>query len=64
MKDILANQQQTLSFNLVVNCGADADQSVHHEHLHLVPRYPNTPLSLSADSWAALANREDRMIGR
>lgn len=37
-KEIEARDETVTGFNVGVNCGADAGQSVFHVHLHLIPR--------------------------
>lgn len=32
-------------YNIGINCGSVAGQSVHHVHLHLIPRYSGKPLA-------------------
>ena len=38
-KDILQQRHQPAAFNVGVNCGEAAGQSVWHAHIHLIPRY-------------------------
>lgn len=38
-KDYLAGLYAPEAYNLGMNCGAHAGQSVFHFHLHLIPRY-------------------------
>ena len=45
MKDVISRMQHAESFNIVVNCGIDAGQTVNHAHIHLVPRYWNLALA-------------------
>jgi diadenosine tetraphosphate (Ap4A) HIT family hydrolase len=40
MRQRLTDQYQPTAFNLGVNAGADAGQTIPHAHLHLIPRYP------------------------
>ncbi len=54
VKEIISREQRAEAFNVVVNCGAEAGQAVPHAHIHLVPRYRDTPLSASADSWSTV----------
>lgn len=42
----LVDKNQATGINLVNANGLDAQQSVFHFHLHLVPRYPNDGLDL------------------
>jgi len=37
--DVLQEQFQPQGFNVGVNCGHAAGQSVFHAHIHLIPRY-------------------------
>lgn len=38
-KDIILSQYQPDAFNIGMNCGADAGQTVFHFHCHVIPRY-------------------------
>lgn len=38
-RDWLQNEYSPDGFNIGVNCGAEAGQSVMHTHVHLIPRY-------------------------
>ena len=38
VKTILEAEQQCLGYNLAMNCGPAAGQSIPHFHLHLIPR--------------------------
>jgi ATP adenylyltransferase len=39
-RDILAHDAAVTGFNIAVNVGGDAGQTIFHCHLHLVPRRP------------------------
>ena len=39
VKDVLQEQFSPQGFNIGVNCGHAAGQSVFHAHIHLIPRY-------------------------
>lgn len=39
-KGLLDREKQPGGYNIGVNCGPVAGQSVMHAHLHLIPRYP------------------------
>ena len=39
VKDILQEKFQPQGFNVGVNCGEAAGQSVFHAHIHIIPRY-------------------------
>jgi diadenosine tetraphosphate (Ap4A) HIT family hydrolase len=39
LKDVVLQAWNPQSFNIVVNCGREAGQTVFHAHVHLVPRY-------------------------
>lgn len=54
LRDLLAEERNAESFNVVVNCGAEANQTVRHAHIHLVPRYPNVPLPSAVDAWSGV----------
>jgi diadenosine tetraphosphate (Ap4A) HIT family hydrolase len=38
-RDLLLRERKPDGFNLGVNCGQAAGQSIFHVHLHLIPRY-------------------------
>ena len=40
-KDFLDEEYQPSGYNLGVNCGHDAGQTVAHLHIHVIPRYAN-----------------------
>ena len=39
VKDYLKDKHRTNSFNIGINCGADAGQTIFHAHIHVIPRY-------------------------
>ena len=39
-KAILQKEHSTEAFNIGVNCGEIAGQTVMHAHIHVIPRYP------------------------
>jgi diadenosine tetraphosphate (Ap4A) HIT family hydrolase len=39
VKDLLQEKFQPQGFNVGVNCGDVAGQSIPHAHIHLIPRY-------------------------
>lgn len=39
MKDILREEYNPTGFNVGVNVGTDAGQTIGHVHMHLIPRY-------------------------
>lgn len=39
VKDILAQQYSPDGFNIGVNCGETAGQTIFHAHIHVIPRY-------------------------
>jgi diadenosine tetraphosphate (Ap4A) HIT family hydrolase len=39
VRDLLEARYQTKHFNLGVNCGRVAGQTIPHAHIHLIPRY-------------------------
>lgn len=45
MKSRLEGEFSPKGYNIGINCGEVAGQSVHHMHLHLIPRYSESPLS-------------------
>lgn len=40
VKDVLHSRFGAEAFNVGVNCGEVAGQSVWHAHIHVIPRYP------------------------
>ena len=40
-KDYLDREYQPSGYNIGVNCGQDAGQTVEHLHIHIIPGYPN-----------------------
>jgi diadenosine tetraphosphate (Ap4A) HIT family hydrolase len=40
VKEILQQQFEPHGFNIGVNCGETAGQSIFHAHIHIIPRYP------------------------
>jgi diadenosine tetraphosphate (Ap4A) HIT family hydrolase len=40
VKDVLQGRFGAAAFNVGVNCGEVAGQSVWHAHIHVIPRYP------------------------
>ncbi len=43
LKERLEESHSPAGFNVVVNGGKAAGQTVDHAHIHLVPRYPDNP---------------------
>lgn len=41
MKDFLKERYNPQGYNIGVNCGKEAGQTIMHFHLHLIPRYLN-----------------------
>jgi diadenosine tetraphosphate (Ap4A) HIT family hydrolase len=39
VKEIVAKQYNPAGFNVGINVGETAGQTVHHVHIHLIPRY-------------------------
>ncbi|GAB1467540.1 HIT family protein [Candidatus Cloacimonadota bacterium] len=39
LKGILGKKYEPSGYNLAMNCGAAAGQSVFHFHMHVIPRY-------------------------
>ncbi len=48
-------------FNLILNCGPNASQTIEHLHVHLVPRRPNDGLRLP---WTGQRRTEDQPTSR
>lgn len=40
VKDLLLSKYKPDGFNIGVNCGESAGQTVGHAHIHVIPRYP------------------------
>jgi diadenosine tetraphosphate (Ap4A) HIT family hydrolase len=40
VRDLLETRHKTKDFNLGVNCGPMAGQTILHAHIHIIPRYP------------------------
>lgn len=40
-KQTIERDYQPDGYNIGVNCGADAGQTIFHAHIHLIPRYRN-----------------------
>ena len=38
-KELLGNKFNPTSFNVGINCGENAGQTVPHTHIHVIPRY-------------------------
>jgi len=41
LRDFLSEKYQPVAFNIGMNCGQAAGQSVFHFHMHIIPRYRN-----------------------
>lgn len=41
LKELLDNQYNPQGYNIGINCGKAAGQSINHLHVHLIPRYQN-----------------------
>ena len=39
VKDIVQQEFEPQAFNIGVNCGEAAGQTVFHAHIHIIPRY-------------------------
>jgi len=39
VKDIVQEEFEPQAFNIGVNCGEAAGQTVFHAHIHIIPRY-------------------------
>src|SRR5215475_3297211 len=40
LRHLLEVRHRTRDYNLGVNCGETAGQTISHAHIHLIPRYP------------------------
>ena len=40
VRDILEGLHGTTAFNVGINCGETAGQTIDHAHIHVIPRYP------------------------
>jgi diadenosine tetraphosphate (Ap4A) HIT family hydrolase len=45
VKDLLQQKFEPQGFNVGVNCGEAAGQTVFHAHIHIIPRYTGDVLS-------------------
>jgi|SRR4029077_19402268 len=54
LRELLVQKWKTIGLSVVVNCGAEANQTIKHAHIHLVPRYRSVPLPAAADVWSSL----------
>jgi diadenosine tetraphosphate (Ap4A) HIT family hydrolase len=54
LRELLVQKWKTKSLSVVVNCGAEANQTIQHAHIHLVPRHRDVPLPPAADVWSSL----------
>jgi diadenosine tetraphosphate (Ap4A) HIT family hydrolase len=54
LRELLVQKWKTNSFSVVVNCGAEANPTIKHAHIHLVPRHRDVPLPPPADVWSSL----------
>jgi ATP adenylyltransferase len=52
--ELLEKERRAKSFNIVVNCGSEANQTVSHAHIHLVPRYCGAPLPIETELWSSI----------
>ncbi|OQB07075.1 MAG: AP-4-A phosphorylase [Candidatus Cloacimonetes bacterium ADurb.Bin211] len=48
MRNLLDEELHPEAYNLLMNCGSAAHQSIFHFHLHFIPRYHKDGLSLRA----------------
>jgi diadenosine tetraphosphate (Ap4A) HIT family hydrolase len=54
LRELLVQKWKTKSLSIVVNCGAEANQTIQHAHIHLVPRHRDVPLLPATDVWSSL----------
>jgi diadenosine tetraphosphate (Ap4A) HIT family hydrolase len=54
LRELLVQKWKTKSLSIVMNCGAEANQTIQHAHIHLVPRHRDVPLPPAADVWSSL----------
>jgi diadenosine tetraphosphate (Ap4A) HIT family hydrolase len=54
LRERLEKEKEAKSFPIVVNCGSEANQTVCHAHIHLVPRYSGMPLSRATVDWSSI----------
>jgi len=54
LRDLLVQKWKTKSLSVVMSCGAEANQTIQHAHIHLVPRHRDVPLPPAADVWSSL----------
>ena len=46
LREVLVHKWKTKSLSVVANCGAEANPTVQHARIHLVPRHRDVPLPL------------------
>lgn len=54
LRELLVQKWKTKSLSVVVNCGAEANQTIQHAHIHLVPRHRDVPPPPATDGWSSL----------
>ena len=56
LRELLVEKWKTKSLSVVMNCGAEANQTIQHAHIHFVPRHRDVPLPPAANVWSSLNN--------
>jgi diadenosine tetraphosphate (Ap4A) HIT family hydrolase len=54
LRELLVQKWKTKSLSVVVNCGAEANQTTQYAHIHLAPWHRDVPLPPAADVWSSL----------
>lgn len=55
-KELLNDKYQPAGFNVGVNIGESAGQTVPHAHIHLIPRYEDEKLEATAHTGGSVRN--------
>ena len=53
-RELLVESWKTKSLSVVLNRGAEANQTIQHAHIHLMPRHRDVSLPPAADVRSAL----------
>ena len=54
LRGLPVQKWKTKSLSVVMNCGAEANQTIQHAHIHLAPRQRDVPLPPAANVWSSL----------
>ena len=59
VRDYLSEKFNTQSFNVGVNCGLEAGQTIFHAHIHVIPRYKGDVENPSGGVRHVIPNKAD-----